>query len=144
MRNRLAELEQENSRLRTENGWLKGLIHVKPEQGPTAGSASATAGGARTAAPTANGSNNATSSFVPRGPSAQAQGTSNGDTTVSRLRNTGLHPRGVGTETTSTDGSVAGATTRTTATTGAALTTKGAAPAPAVVGAGGTKRDRED
>ncbi|CEH15845.1 possible bzip transcription factor [Ceraceosorus bombacis] len=144
LRTRLADLEQENSRLRTENGWLKGLIHVKPEQG-SAGGASTSVGAAARAATTSAGSS-ATSSFVPRSTTGQAQGSSNADTAVSRLRDTGLHPRGVGTEsaTPTQNGSAARASNGTSATIGAASTHKNAAATPAVASSGATKRDRED
>ncbi|PWN45765.1 hypothetical protein IE81DRAFT_320066 [Ceraceosorus guamensis] len=144
LRTRLADLEQENSRLRTENGWLKGLIHVKPEQG-SAGGASTSAGAAARAATTSAGTS-ATSSFVPRGTTGQAQGSSNADTAVSRLRDTGLHPRGVGTEsaTSTQNGSAARASNGTSATNGAASSHKNAAATPAVASSAATKRDRED
>lgn len=188
LRARVAELETENERLRTENGWLKGLIHVKPDQKPpgmAAGIVSngAVAGPSRSVAgstrivpgpgnvprPVMNGQTAANGVRAPnaaqpvRAPPASSQPAAPGvsaapvrnlstngtatatpstaqQTTVPRSRDSGLAPRGVGTEGAAP---VAAAAAPASAPAGAS---KPAAPAVngAAAAAAGLKRDREE
>lgn len=104
LQQRLADLEAENARLRTENGWLKSLITVRPDQ--------AMSGGLDQSAVPNPFSNPAgpsgTSSHASGHSTAQASpaiGQSNGDLGGAANhfshdapdRQSGLHPRGVGT-----------------------------------------------
>ncbi|CBQ68193.1 conserved hypothetical protein [Sporisorium reilianum SRZ2] len=93
LQQRLADLEAENARLRTENGWLKSLITVRPDQ--------AMPGGLDQSAVPNPFSNLAGPSQHASGPStAHASPVPNGDVQFSRdtpERQSGLHPRGVGT-----------------------------------------------
>lgn len=62
LQQRVADLEAENSRLRTENGWLKSLITVQP--GQAAAGPSGTSG--QSAQPVPPSSNGASSSSAPK------------------------------------------------------------------------------
>ncbi|SPC63502.1 uncharacterized protein UHOD_01173 [Ustilago sp. UG-2017b] len=93
LQQRLADLEAENARLKTENGWLKSLITVRPDQAMPAGlDQSEVPNPFNLGEPSASGS----------GPST-AHGSSvvNGDGHFGNQENpdrqSGLHPRGVGT-----------------------------------------------
>lgn len=94
LQQRLADLEAENARLRTENGWLKSLITVRPDQAMPGGlDQSAVPNPFNLGGPSASGS----------GPStAHGSPAVNGDGHFGNQeipdRQSGLHPRGVGTQ----------------------------------------------
>jgi hypothetical protein len=111
LQQRLADLEAENTRLRTENGWLKNLITVRPDQAPPTGidhSAVSTTFASTAAGPSGtnniNGHGPATS-LPPTSNASPQVGASSDSSTSLRSgetpdRQTGLHPRGVGTQNT--------------------------------------------
>ncbi|SPO20464.1 uncharacterized protein UTRI_00864_B [Ustilago trichophora] len=110
LQQRLADLEAENARLRTENGWLKSLITVRPDQAMPGGLDQSAVPNpfSNLGGPSGSGGNNQ----LPHasGPStahaSPAIGTPNGDSHFSRDtpdRQSGLHPRGVGTSASSDD-----------------------------------------
>ncbi|SNX84172.1 uncharacterized protein MEPE_02880 [Melanopsichium pennsylvanicum] len=97
LQQRLADLEAENARLRTENGWLKSLITVRPDQAAPGGSdQSAVPNPFNVPGPSGtHGSGNSAAYATSPVPNGDA----NFDGRDTPDRQSGLHPRGVGTTT---------------------------------------------
>ncbi|CDU23406.1 uncharacterized protein SPSC_02035 [Sporisorium scitamineum] len=100
LQQRLADLEAENARLRTENGWLKSLITVRPDQAMPGGLDQSAVPNpfSNIAGPSGSGSAQLQHGSGPS--TAHASPVPNGDSQFSRDtpdRHSGLHPRGVGT-----------------------------------------------
>lgn len=91
LQQRLADLEAENARLRTENGWLKSLITVRPDQAMPGGLDQSAVPNPFSNLPGPSGSGPRVNG-QPEAGSGDAQ--FRGDTPD---RQSGLHPRGVGT-----------------------------------------------
>ncbi|SPO21387.1 uncharacterized protein UTRI_00864 [Ustilago trichophora] len=108
LQQRLADLEAENARLRTENGWLKSLITVRPDQAMPGGLDQSAVPNpfSNLGGPSGSGNQLPHNSGPSTAHASPAIGTPNGDTHSSRDtpdRQSGLHPRGVGTSTSSDD-----------------------------------------
>ncbi|TKY91004.1 hypothetical protein EX895_001003 [Sporisorium graminicola] len=100
LQQRLADLEAENARLRTENGWLKSLITVRPDQAMPGGLDQSAVPNpfSNIAGPSGSGSAQLQHGSGPS--TAHASPVPNGDShfsTDTPDRQSGLHPRGVGT-----------------------------------------------
>ncbi|GAC99542.1 possible bZIP transcription factor [Pseudozyma hubeiensis SY62] len=96
LQQRMADLEAENARLRTENGWLKSLITVRPDQAMPGGLDQSAVPNpfSNLAGPSGSGSRGSGA------PTAHASPVTNGDAQFradTPDRQSGLHPRGVGT-----------------------------------------------
>ncbi|EST06699.1 Basic-leucine zipper domain protein [Kalmanozyma brasiliensis GHG001] len=85
---RLADLEAENARLRTENGWLKSLITVRPDQAMPGGLDQSAVPNPFSSLAGPSGSQGPATAHASPAPNGVA-----GETE----RQSGLHPRGVGT-----------------------------------------------
>ena len=98
---RLADLEAENARLRTENGWLKSLITVRPDQAMPGGLDQSAVPNPfqNLGGPSVSHASGASTAHA--SPAIGTTGTPNGDqhfvTRDTPDRQSGLHPRGVGT-----------------------------------------------
>lgn len=99
---RLADLEAENARLRTENGWLKSLITVRPDQAMPGGLDQSAVPNpfSNLAGPSGSNHQPPHGSEAPAIRGSPAGGTQHGDASSNGEapdRQSGLHPRGVGT-----------------------------------------------
>lgn len=96
LESRVRDLEEENSRLSTENGWLKSLITIRPGGGPP-GSANSSAHGSAHGSPApSNPFYTAPHQQSQQGQAPPAPSTFTGSG-MQPQRDTGLQPRGVGT-----------------------------------------------